>query len=51
MPYAGYADSVMNDEPEFHSDISDRSSPSASLKPSRQAPLAQPLWLRKPRMR
>ena len=35
IPHAGYADSVMNDGPRFHSDISDRSSPNPSLEPSR----------------
>ena len=35
MPHAGYADSVMNDGPRFHTNISDKSSPNPSLKPSR----------------
>ena len=35
MPYAGYADSVMNDGPEFHTNISGKSSPNPSLEPSR----------------
>ena len=35
MPHVGYADSVTNDGPGFHSDISDRSSPNLSLEPSR----------------
>ena len=35
MPHAGYADSVMNDGPRFHSDISDRSSLNPSLEPSK----------------
>ena len=35
MPHAGYADSVMNDGPRFHLDISDKSSPNPSLEPSR----------------
>ena len=34
-PHAGYADSVMNDGPGFHPDISDKSSPNPSLQPSR----------------
>ena len=63
MPHEGNADPVTNDGPRFHSDISVRelteritrtcplaSSPSASLEPSRQATLAQPLRLRKLRM-
>ena len=35
MPHAGYTDSVTNDGPGFHTDISDRSSPNLSLEPLR----------------
>ena len=36
MPHAGYSDSVTNDGPGFHSNISGKSSPNPSLVPSRQ---------------
>ena len=36
MPHAGYADSITNDGPGFHSNISGRSFPNPSLVPSRQ---------------
>ena len=36
MPHAGYADSITNDGPGFHLDISDKSSSNPSLKPSRK---------------
>ena len=35
MPHVGYADSIMNDGPEFYMDISSKSSPNPSLEPSR----------------
>ena len=35
IPHAGYANSVMNDEPRPHMDISGKSSPNPSLKLSR----------------
>ena len=35
MPHAGYANSIMNDGPEPHMDISGKSSPNPSLEPSR----------------
>ena len=34
MPHAGYADSIMNNGPRFHSNISGKSSPDPSLEPS-----------------
>ena len=34
-PHVGYADSITNDGPGFHSDISDKSFPNPSLEPSR----------------
>ena len=43
MPHEGYANPVTNDGPGV-------SSSSASLEPSREVTLAQPLRLRKPRM-
>ena len=35
MPHVGDANSVMNDGPVFHSNISSKSSPNPSLEPSR----------------
>ena len=35
MPHAGYANSIMNDGPGFHLDISDKSSLNLSLEPLR----------------
>ena len=35
MPHVGYADSVKNDGPGFHSDIFGKSSLNPSLEPSR----------------
>ena len=36
MPHVGYTDSITNDEPGFHSNISGKSFPNLSLKPSRK---------------